>query len=219
MERSLNSSNVVINANVFNPSVFRESFLADRGVLSPEGKLEPGFIFSDQVVSVPTKDFTLLVVAQQLQLVLVQSVRANSHEIVRSVIPPIVEELPHTPYTAAGINFVWFVVPEETLAVVTRRLFPNARSIFGDVFDVPDACFGYFASKDLDGVRLRADVKPVIVEEDKQRREVIQCVLNFHMDLAGQDAAPQKISELCGRWREFDELSEMLVGRIAGGAT
>jgi hypothetical protein len=218
MERILNSRNVLIAANAFNPSVIRESFLMKQGVLHSEGNLEPGFVFSDQIVNVPTKKFTLIVVPQQLQLVLVE--RADAHELVKSIVPSIIKALPHTPYTAIGLNFVWLIVPEEPLDVATRRLFSASGSVFGDAFDTPDSCFGFFASKDIGAVRLRADVKPVRVEveanADKSKHEMIQCAFNFHVDLTTETAV-EKITALCDRWQEFDSLSEELFKRIERG--
>lgn len=215
METTLVSSNVVVIATAFNPSVVRESFLHAIGVVTPKSILA-GFVFSEQVVNVPTKRFNILVVPQQLQVVPVE--RADAHEVVRTVVPAIVKALPHTPYVAAGINFVWHLSPtDETLEQATRRLFGAQAGPLADVFAAEDACFGFFASKDLAGVRLKADIKPIHVKAPGMpRREGIQCAFNFHVDLTEADAAAE-VSALCARWRELDALAEELSGRLARG--
>ena len=51
MERKLTSTNAVVIANAFNPSVVRESFLNKIGVVTAD-EVKPGFIFSEQVANV-----------------------------------------------------------------------------------------------------------------------------------------------------------------------
>lgn len=209
--------NAIVVANAFNPSVIRESFLQSTGVLSSGAVLGPGFVFSDQVVGVPTAQFNLVVVPQQLQVT--PASREGAREIVRGVIVPIVSALPHTPYTAAGVNFVWHIqTDDDTVARSTRRLFAGHASSLGDVFDVPDARFGFFASKDLGNVRLKIDVKPVqvLLGPEQSAREVIQCAYNFHMDLS-VGVAVDMVDSMCVRWNEFDQLAEEFSNRIRRG--
>lgn len=218
MNRSLVSANVVVTANAFNPSVVRESFLLATKILTAESPLGPGFVFSDQVANVPTARFNLLVVPQQLQFAPILDDRTAAGELVLSVVAPLVEALPHTPYEAAGINFIWQLQPEgESVAEASRRLFGARGSALRDVFDVPDAHFGFFASKDLGAVRLKLDIKPVHkVAPDGSRNEAIHCAFNFHRDLTEKPASVQ-VRELCSRWSEFDRLSEELTSSIDTG--
>lgn len=215
MERKLVSTNAVVIANAFNPSVVRESFLNKIGVVAPD-EVKPGFIFSEQVANVSTARFTLLVLPQQLQVAPVERVGAG--EVVGSVIVSLVKALPHTPYVAAGINFVWHLAPQdETVAEATRRLFAGNASPLRDAFDVPNANarFGFFASKDLGSVRLKLDVKPahLLSPDGVKGGELVQCSFNFHRDVATATALAD-VTELCERWTEFERLSEELVVQL-----
>lgn len=218
MDPTLVTSNIVVIANAFNPSAVRESFLIEIGVV-PRESILAGFVFSEQLVNVPTRDFNILVVPQQLQLVPAKG--ADASEVARSVVPAIVRALPHTPYVAAGINFIWDIWPTaETVAQATRRLFGGHAGVLADVFASDDARFGFFASKDLGAVRLKADIKPVhAMAHGEPRREGIHCAFNFHVDLTAAGASAE-VSALCERWREFDELARELTARLSrGGAT
>jgi len=216
MEWKLASTTAVVIANAFNPSVVRESFLNKIGVIAPE-EVQAGFVFSDQVANVSTARFTLLVLPQQLQVAPVE--RAGAGPVVGPVIIKLVTALPHTPYVAAGINFVWHLTPEdETVADATRRLFAGIASPLREAFEGPDANarFGFFASKDLGSVRLKLDVKPAreIAPDGAKGSELMQCSFNFHRDVAPA-TAPADVAELCDRWAEFEQLSEALVAKLS----
>src|SRR5207248_54900 len=103
-----------IAARQLNPSVFNQLWLV-RNELVGEGELEPGWVFTEPLVQVRTRQFVLLVVPEQLQFVPLIEGEAVEHLIMDKV-GRIVTRLPHTPYTAIGFNFVWHMVPEETTA-------------------------------------------------------------------------------------------------------
>jgi hypothetical protein len=208
MKLSLESSNVTIVANSFNPSVLRESWLRERGLLRDED-LAPGYVFTPQAVHVPTARFTLTVVPQFLIFAPLIDAAAVTQEIVC----PIVRDLPHTPFAGVGVNFQWNVDPEgETIAALSRRLFAPANFVLMPDFEAGDAHFGLYMSKDLPGSgRLKLDMKPIITEPAKLTR--LTFFFNFHSDASG-DTAAMTVEQFVTRWGEFSTMAEGMMNRV-----
>jgi hypothetical protein len=203
MRASLEGFNAVVLASVFNPSVFRDSWLRDAGVLEDDEPL-PGFLFSDQAVHLPTARFTLTVVPPQLQFA--PSDPATARPLVPRIVGELVRRLPHTPLTAVGLNYVWNVDPEDApMPEVTRRLFLPANSPLAADFAADDALFGLYCSKNVDECRLRLNIKPLPDQK-------IQFSFNFHRDVNGPGSA-EAICAVLDRWVEFETLTTGIVNR------
>ncbi len=100
MEAGLDTWNVVLVANSFNPSVFRETWLAEQGIIDP-GSLKPGYIFSDQAAQLRTDKFTLSIMPGQLTFAPV-GIEAQDLEPLRKVLLA----LPHTPWWPSAPTFL-----------------------------------------------------------------------------------------------------------------
>src|SRR5258707_9842242 len=97
------SENVVVTANQFNPTIVTQLWLVQNGILTADegpGIYVPGF------VQVKAREFELLVLLDRLQFV-PTSEPGKRAELVAEKVGTIVRTLPHTPYVAAGLNFVW----------------------------------------------------------------------------------------------------------------
>src|ERR1039458_1744290 len=146
MKADLISYNVVVIAGIFNPTVFSEPWLQKLGVLSDGDRL-PGSVFADMAVVLNTARFQMSLVPQQLVLA-PQGVDIAS-AVARDVLGRIIPALPHTPYTGAGINFVWRIDAEtEPVSTATRRLFAKEDSRIAQGFAAADAHFGAYMSQD-----------------------------------------------------------------------
>jgi hypothetical protein len=217
MRREGIGSNVVVVAQHFNPSVVNHLWLVRHGLMAEE-ELEPGSIFVDGLVQVCTRRFILLVTPEQLQIV----PRVTNDEqdvLITNAIGTIVRTLPHTPFRALGLNFTWHLVPDEgDVRTLTRRLFyiPH-RPLFQD-FDVPDANFGAYLSKNIFGYRLKLDAKPVTVPmPEGPSEDRLQILFNYHADLPQEGEAATTIEGLLGHWRQAAEESRRIVGTIQDG--
>ena len=205
MQAEIAGFNAVILASVFNPSVFRETWLVERDILAAADIL-PGFLFSEQAVHVPTARYTLTVIPQQLQFA--PAARDVAREIVPAVVGQIVRGLPHTPLTAVGLNFIWRIDPEgDALPALTRRLFLPAQFPLAADFTAEDARFGVYCSKNVHECRLRLDIKPAVDGK-------IQLGFNFNRDVASGGPS-DAICAVLDRWTEFDAFAEELVTRLA----
>ncbi len=182
MPVELVGSNLVITAHHFNPSIFSQLWLVRNSILQ-EDEFAPGCVFSDQGANVEAQEFGLLVVPPQLQFV-PKVPQDRQGDLVVSKVGKIVEVLPHTPFTAVGMNFFWQVEPQDAdVPALTRSLFYESDRGLYRLFDTEDARFGAYFSKDVLGCRLKLDVKPIIHQTEDEPRELVQFAFNFHLDL------------------------------------
>ena len=189
MPIELAGCNLVITAQHFNPSIFSQLWLVRNEVVS-EDDFSHGSVFSDQVVNVESPQFGLLVVPAQMQFV-PKVPRHLQGGLVAEKVGRIVRALPHTPYTAIGLNFFWHIEPEDgNIPGLTRSLFYDSGRKICRLFDAEDARFGAYFSRDILGCRLRLDVRPFTPQTGDERREFVQFAFNFHLDL------PQEADEI-----------------------
>src|SRR5437899_1423114 len=103
MGLTLVGSNAVVVARQFNPSVLSQIWLVETGILQTTD-FGGEFAFTPLFSQVTTKDFTLLVIPERLQFVPTVDENRQRAFIIEKV-GAIVKALPHTPYTAMGMNF------------------------------------------------------------------------------------------------------------------
>jgi hypothetical protein len=217
MQRELVGSSVVIVAQNFNPSVTSQLWLVRNGVV-PEADFLPGCIFTDLLVQVRTRRFSLLFTPEQFQFVPALG-EENPRDLMLETIGRIVETLPHTPYRALGLNFTWHLTPDggDITALSRRLFFIPGRPLFRD-FDVPDASFGAYLSRDLFGFRLKLDVKPVAVPPSgTEAAQRLQLLYNFHADLPEGEQAVARLQQHMRRWGEAAETAGRSVASIGEG--
>jgi hypothetical protein len=209
-------SSVVVVAQNFNPSVTSQLWLVRNGVV-PEGDFLPGCIFTDLLVQVRARRFSLLFTPEQFQFVPAPEEEVPP-AIVQEAVGRIVEALPHTPYRALGLNFTWHLIPEDgDVAAWSRRLFfTPGRPLFRD-FDVPGASFGAYLSRDLLGFRLKLDVKPVTAPAATATAHRLQLLYNFHADLPEGEEAVGRLRQHLRRWGEAAEVARASVASLGEG--
>ena len=214
MKTEMVAPNAVIVANSFNPSVFSPLWLVKQK-LAEEDEILPGAIQSEVVTNVRTKRYALLVMPQQLQFV--PAAPDLAADLAAGVVGRIIETLPHVPYTAAGINFVWFADPaEEGVATASRRLFFREGPVFRH-FGEPDAHFGTYMSKAVLGGRLKLDIKPVTLKKgvSDAAPHRLQFIFNFHRDATDVGSLVEHI----GRWRDFEHLARQIMDDLNEGVS
>jgi hypothetical protein len=141
MNLQLATANVVVLAHHFNPTITDQLWLSKNGIVT-DGEMIPPFVFSDMVTHVQTSDFHLLIVPDKCQFTPAPSAKAPQETILARV-GALVKMLPHTPYKALGMNFVWHWIPDGvTSEQATRALFFVSERPLHKSFDVPGARFG-----------------------------------------------------------------------------
>ena len=202
----------VIVANQFNPSILKQGWLMKVGVLGQDDIVEEGSIFSDKVVQLRSQYFHMLVLPGQLQFV-PAVVPEQEQDLLLDKLGAIVRELPHTPYTALGLNFNWQLTPEDgDMGRLTRELFTTPDRPLYQRFGGDNARFGAYLSKDFSSFRLKLDVKPVTVEEEKPHHRLMFS-FNFHSDVDG----PEQIVERLGHWNEVRQEAREILEAVEPG--
>jgi hypothetical protein len=210
MSSQLVGSSVVIVAQQFNPTVVSQPWLMRHG-LATEEDFNQGYIFSDSLVQFQAKDFHFLLVQEQLQFT-PRPAPDREQEIVRKWVGTIAEKLPHTPYRAIGLNFMWQVTPDtESVRDWTRRTFYRADVPLFEVFGSSDSMFGGYFSRDVLDCRLRLDVKPVTATAGEKKLERVFFNFNYHLELAILDRPVEAIHEMLERWDEAKKESVKVV--------
>ena len=213
MSIDLAISNVVVAAHQFNPSIFKQLWLVKNHIVD-EDDFGDGCLFSDPAVKVESGRFGLLVVAPQLQFVPKVPPEEQEQLIVEKV-GAMVQALPHTPYTAVGLNFFWHLRPEDSdVPALTRELFHVPKKPLFRQFESEGSRFGGYFSKDILGCRLKLDIKPIFLppEEEGENNEVLQFAFNFHLDVPQEgDDAVRCIERQLGHWNEARDAATQIV--------
>jgi hypothetical protein len=204
MPAQLMNAAVVITAVQLNPSIFTPPWVSKHLDLSDEEFRQGSAVFTPTVANLTTPHFNLLVLPDRLQCTLIPP--ESEGALVRKAILTIVDALPHTPYTAVGLNFDWHLFNDRMLSEVTRKLFFSDANWLCREFTAPDACFGVYVSRDYAGCRLKLTVLPhrsqkmvdgVLVDGP----ESVQFSFNFNLDLYTGDR-PKLIKGMVDRWDE-----------------
>jgi len=204
------NANATIVAQQFNPSIITQLWLVRNEILS-EDDFREGCITSPMVSQINSREFSLLTLPALLQFV-PNNVEGENGDLVRTKLGSIVSKLPHTPYNAIGLNFLWHLDPEGTgMNELTKSIFYRDIALFRE-FNTEDARYGGYLSKDAFGCRLKLDIKPVIVSVPT-KKEYLQFAFNFNLDLSGNNPV-EEISLLLTRWNEARALSLQIVRSI-----
>jgi len=210
MSLTLVGANAVIVAQQFNPSIISQLWLVRNGLML-EDDFRSGCVFSDMVAHVHARQFKMLVVPEQCQFS-PAVVRDDEQELVVDKVGTIARSLPHTPFRAIGLNFVWHLHPEghDAQAISRELFFVNDRPLYQE-FAAEDARFGAYMSKDALGGRLKLDVKPLTVQQEGQDEERIQFAFNLHRDVGHLEDPVASIEETLHRWSEARDESARIV--------
>lgn len=206
--------NVVVTANNFNITLVTQLWLVDHGIVLRDEFIGPQ-VFTPALVQVTTPQFQFLAIQNQIQFTLTGE-EEQKQQLIDDRLGQFVSLLPHTPFTALGINFIWHFKPSEdtTVAAIGRRLFFRNDTPFAKAFDSPDAKFGAYYSKDALGFRLKLSTAPVDMRrDDRPTEEVIQFSFNYHLE--SKNAA--EIREALKRWHDAKQHSMALINEIEAG--
>ncbi len=213
MKMEMDQANVVIIAMQFNPSIISQYWLIKNGIFTEE-EIQPDSVFTPVVANVISKGFQVLVVPQQLQF-MSKLADQSGQELLISKLGKIVRALPHTPFVAVGLNFSWQVYDEDDAsnAVLGRKLFFRDDGPLYKFFDVNDAHFGSYMSRNILGCRLKLDIKPVTVPCPGGVTNRLNFGFNFHLDLTEDDKA-ESILNLFQKWDKAKETAISLMKQI-----
>jgi hypothetical protein len=216
MTVQLAHANVVIVAKQFNPSIVNHLWLVENGLVERD-EFRQGCVFTDMLANVTTANFILFAAPEQLQFTPLGDPDGHQ-ELITRVLVRLVEILPHTPYTAVGMNFTWHILPEgAAFGEFARGLFFDRDRPLFRAFDTEDARFGGYLSKNELGCRLKLDVKPIVATANNEALELMQFAFNFHLDVPKDRNGVGAILALLNRWNEAREITSSIMQTVQEG--
>jgi len=203
--------NIVIIASTFNVNILNTVWLYKNKIFT-EKELQ-GATCLPVIVEAQSDDFRLHIVPDRLQFS-INPKSKNIKKLLSSKIGRVVKLLPHTPFTAAGLNFTYHVTPsDKDIYKLTRSLFCNEQSKLFDDLEEENVRFGGYFSKDLLGTRFRLDAKPISVVMQNEKKEILQLAYNFNISLNQEDDY-KTIIDLFDKWDEAKRICQKLTNKI-----
>lgn len=217
MGADLTNASAVLVAHDVNVSIFRPLWLKSQNILSEE-ELGGELLISPALIRIPTPRFELLILPDRVQfrpVLLSDQAQADALRVLGG----IVSALPHTPFSAIGLNFDYTITPangsqfrdwnQERFAV------PLSLAIVGA--EREDARFGLYCSFDVLGMRAKITIGPVaslrttetVGGADAQVSEAMRGSFNFHRDLV-RSPSVSEILDALGRWKDVAAYTERL---------
>jgi len=208
----LRDCNAVIIANDFNLTIMNSIWLYKNKIFTEE-ELQ-GCSNSPIHFETRTDDFIVSIVPNRLQFSISPAYDDDAKELIISKIGKLIKKLPHTPYTAAGLNFTYNIIPaDKDINALSRTLFCNENSKLFAGLEAKDVRFGGYFSQDLMGTRFRFDAKPVKLKTKKTISEVIQLSYNFNVTITADDNI-STISNLFKKWDQAKKHTKELTEKI-----
>ncbi|NOX34473.1 MAG: hypothetical protein GXP56_12195 [Deltaproteobacteria bacterium] len=203
--------NIVIIASTFNVNILNTVWLYKNKIFT-EKELQ-GATCLPVIVEAQSDDFRLHIVPDRLQFS-INTKYKNTKELLSSKIGRLVKLLPHTPFTAAGLNFTYHVTPsDKDIYKLTRSLFCNEQSKLFNDLEEENVRFGGYFSKDLLGTRFRLDAKPISIVMQNKKKEMLQLAYNFNISLNEEDDHNSVIG-LFDKWDEAKRICQELTNKI-----
>jgi hypothetical protein len=201
----LNTAAVLV-ANQLNLSIFKPFWMAKMGILR-EDEFTDGTLVSPAVIAIPTESFELTILPNRVQMRFSPHALNSAQTELSRIAGGIAVALPHTPFTAVGLNFEYFIStpPSTDFATWNRHCFAAPCLSDLPVIREETARFGSYFSYDILESRLKIDLKPVKQESfptlppQPSGSEGIHVAFNYHIDLV-QPSSTDEIIAILARW-------------------
>jgi len=222
MNSVMENSSVVIIAKDFNLSILKPLWLMNNKIFRPE-ELEGDIMVTPPAVQIRSANFQFMALPDRLQISATRPY-GNAQSDINRICGGIVKALPHTPFTAIGLNFHYLGAPESRGAFASweKDLFASAvaREIEGS--QAENARFGSYLSFDTIGMRLKIDIKPTnaggsivdLCSSWDSGQELIRMHFNYHTDVTNTDTPAKTVVDSLAKWEEALAMSTGLVENI-----
>jgi len=203
-------SSVVILARDVNQSIFTPVWLVRNGILLEEEATAPALVVAPGITRIPTPGFELLVLPDRLQMRFDPKM-ADATATLNRVMGGIAKKLPHTPFSAVGLNFQHELVPTspEEFFEWNRKMFASPWAVSRTTEDRRTRFGCSFAFDAYSGARMQvnANVKSRVEASARQPSNaslpdpyivVVEC--NLHRDLSAAET-PMELPRILELWR------------------
>lgn len=208
MKKEFIQSNILIRG-IFTPSKFDKLFFIKSELIKEDEFLDE-CVFTTDVSKIITES---LIITIRFNHVLVANRKDFRSDFIKDLIFRIIKD-DSSECNASGINFKWFVFNDEELEQHTKKVFfPTKSNVINKHFDSDNSAYGYYASKDFKGSRMRMDIKPSVVKNIKDDSEEKILVFEFNFHLKFQQDNNTELIERLGNYRLYlDEAEEIVEG-------
>lgn len=223
MNTAIEHLSIVILAKDFNLSIFKPFWLMKNSIFREE-ELQGNIVITPPAVQIPTENFQFTVLPDRLQMVIPRPY-PNAEDDIARILGQIVKTLPHTPYTALGINFNYLVAPEseDTFSTWNRKLFASPLSNKLQSPKDVNARFGSYFSFDVLGFRLKVDIKPIkapanietLCKSWNSGQDLVRLNFNFHSDVVNTKPPANYVLDKLGKWAKALSLTKKLTSMIS----
>jgi len=196
MELKLDGVNVVILAKNHNPSIVSREWLRDKKII--EGDIT-NFAHTPAFSVVETEMISIVEDPERLQISLKKDFSENITKL-QEIANRYVEQLPETPYTAIGINYLYSIYSEKD---AVKRIYSVNEEKFSKLFPVSYQ-LGSFIKFKYEDFLVRLSLQP---EDNK-----IVAEINFHCEVQ----SAQSIREMTERFPQTKEKTEEILEEFFG---
>lgn len=156
-----------------------ENKVCDRADLNKDNA-----IFMPDLIQIVTDDFQIQCMSNRIT-VTVGDTEEHRHERLTRMLTPFLNEGKSLNPIAMGINIKYLIEPSaEEFAKANADLLRNSACPASSFFQGNDARYGSYFSALFESLRLKLDIKPVIMTSPQDTREFIEMNFNFHKDFA-----------------------------------
>lgn len=218
IETELTHSSAVLIAHDVNISIFKPWWLMKAGILREE-ELEGNVVVTPITVQISAPAFEMAVFPNRIQMTFKHEGVGDRKDITR-VLGGIVKTLPHTPYSAVGLNFHYLATTNgrQSFDLWSKKVFASPFAKLVASGEDRGARFGSYVSVDVLGARLKLDVKPITLAEGptvsgirgEPGQEFAKVDFNFHLDLQ-EGTEPDQIVRVLNRWTRALSFSKKVV--------
>lgn len=209
--------NAVVTAPALSHAMLTQAFFIRNGIVL-ENEFEAGCVFSDQMCQVNALQFNFIAIPGGIMQLTPKPEIEREGALIADKFGRIVAGLGQLPFPAMGLNFFWQEgADEQSVNVLSRRLFFREGVVPFTYFADPNARFGGYMSKEFHGMRLKLDIKPILVPRvNEVPLHRLHFAFNFHKDLDADNQA-ESIQQTLALWDVAKEQSRTIVEDSARG--
>ncbi|MGY5846008.1 hypothetical protein ACW6QP_01200 [Salegentibacter sp. HM20] len=207
MKKEFIQSNILIRGN-FVPSKFDKLFFIKSELIEENEFLETSS-FTPNMTRILTSRFVLTIRSSQI---LIANRKDFNDDFIKDIVFKIISD-ENSECSAAGVNFKWFVFNEDDIEEHTRKAFyPTNSKVINRHFDKSNSAFGYYASTDFKGSRMRMDIKPSLIKNIKEDSEqkILQFEFNFHLNFQ-QEKSNKDLFEKLNNYNSYLAEAEKII--------
>ncbi len=208
-KKIIGNSIVIINTGI-DPQNFNSYWLVKNGLLDEE-ELNFENVFSKQFVHINGEYYDIVINGNSLQFQLKNNDFSKIDLLLRKIIS-FNKLVKNTINISMGFNFNWILdIEKGSFRSISKDLFFKSDNPIHKLFDNENACFGSYLSTDFKKSRLKLDIKPILLSNDKEDGS-LNLNFNFHFDF--NDDNRNDLDELINSWSVYFKESQKIINKI-----